>query len=303
TQVVRGGLARDPAGSPDGARIAYSYTPPLPAVRGPGGLLPLPVTDVYAMNADGSDAKVLVAHDAPGVGYDTPVWAPDGKSLFVTYTELVMESNIVKDQIVEVARVPLDGGTRQTLAMYGMSPTVSPDGTRLAFISHQPEGVALLLADAAGQGTKALVPPGRMDGLASPHFSPDGRQVVFSAIAPMAPIPTVTPLPAPAGRAAAGARFGAVARDLTAALVMTLLPRAAGAHGLPMDLFVIGVDGTAPRRLTQLGEDSPAAVWSPDGTRLAILSGGGLYVVNVDGSNLTSIDQNGGHGAVDWRSA
>ena len=75
------------------------------------------------------------------------------------------------------------------------------------------------------------------------------------------------------------------------------------AHGLPMDLFLIDAGGGAPRRLTQLGEDNPAAVWAPDGRRLAILSGGGLYVLNADGSDVRAIDQRGGHGTIDWRRA
>jgi Tol biopolymer transport system component len=82
-----------------------------------------------------------------------------------------------------------------------------------------------------------------------------------------------------------------------------LLPAAAHAHGLPMDVFAIAAEGGTPKRLTQLGEDSPSAVFSPDGKRIAILSGGGIYVMDADGSNLASIDQRGGHGGIDWRRA
>jgi Tol biopolymer transport system component len=238
------------------------------------------VTDVYVMNADGSDAQVLIAHGAPGIGYETPVWAPDGRSLYVTYTELVVESNVVRDQIVEVARVTPDGGGRQTLAPGGTSPALSPDGTRLAYLSGAQLAQGLVVADADGRQPVTLIPEGAMEGLAAPRFSPDGRRLVFSAIAPMAPVPTTTPLP---GRA----------------------PQAAGrrvlAHGLPMDLFVVEVRGGPPRRLTQIGEDNPAACWSPDGARLAMLAGGGLYLLNADGSDLQAIDPRGGHGTIDWR--
>ena len=57
----------------------------------------------------------------------------------------------------------------------------------------------------------------------------------------------------------------------------------------------------AVRRLTQLGEDSPVTAWSPDGKRIAILAGGGIYVMNADGSDFQNVDQHGGHGAIDWR--
>jgi Tol biopolymer transport system component len=283
TKVAGGGLARDPVWSPDGQRIVYAFTPPLPTARGPGGMLPLPVTDVYVMNADGSEGRVLIEHGAPGVGYETPVWAPDGHSLFVTYTELVVESNVVRDQIVELARVPLQGGGRQTVAAGATSPALSPDGKRLAYLTVDATGQTLVVADADGQHPTTLVPQGTLDGLAAPRFSPDGQRIVFSAVAPMLPIPTTTPPPG---------RGGTPPRALPGRIL---------AHGLPMDLYVVPTAGGPPRRLTQLGEDSPAAAWSPDGRRLALLAGGGIYVLNADGSNLTTIDQRGGHGTIDWR--
>jgi TolB protein len=140
-----------------------------------------------------------------------------------------------------------------------------------------------MVCDADGKDARPLVPTGQLEGLAAPRFSPDGRRIVFSAVAPMAPVPTTTPVP---GRRPLAGPAG---------------PGRALAHGLPMDLFLIDAGGGAPRRLTQLGEDNPAAVWAPDGQRLAILSGGGLYVLNADGSDLRAIDQRGGHGTIDWR--
>jgi Tol biopolymer transport system component len=203
----------------------------------------------------------------------------------VTYSELLMESNVVKDQVVEVARVTPGTPQRQTLIPNGAFPTLSADGTRLACIVTTRDGQSLVVASADGKNVRTLVPPGQLDGLASPRFSPDGKQLVFSAVAPMAPIPTVTPFP---GRSA-GPVSGLFA------------PRAAEAHGLQMDLYVISVDGGAPRRLTQLGEDNPAAAWSPDGKRLVMLAGGGIYTLLATGQELTPIDTKGGHGSIDWR--
>ena len=280
TKVPGGALARDPAWSPDGQRLLYAYSPPLPNVRGPGGLLPLPVTDLYAMAPDGSDQKPQLEHDVPGSGYESPAWAPDGKTVYVTYTALFMENNVVKDQIVEVARVPLAGGPRQTLAPNAMWPTVSLDGKRLAYVTTGLDGQGLVVSDADGKNAKTLLPAGKLDGLTTPRLSPDGTLIAFSAVAPMAPVSTVTPFP---GRTS------------------FLEPRTALAHGLPMDVFVIGSDGNGLRRLTQLGEDNPAPAWSPDGKRIAILAGGGIYVMNADGSGFTNIDQRGGHGQIDWR--
>ena len=306
TRVSGGALARDPVWAPDGKRIAYAYTPPLPSTRGPTGQLPLPATDIFVMNADGSDAKALVTHEAPGVGYETPAWAPDGKWLYVTYTALLVESNVVRDQTLEVARLPLDGGARQTLAPSAAFPSLSRDGKRLAFVSATLSGQALVVSDPDGKNARTVVPQGQLDGISYPRLSPDGKSVVFSAIAPMLPIPTTTPppgraAPTPATRSDAGSRLLTARRDATAALLGALRPRSVQAHGLPMDLYLVGADGSGLRRVTQLGEDDPAGVWSPDGRRLAIRAGGGMYVLNADGSALTSVDQRGGQGAADWK--
>jgi Tol biopolymer transport system component len=300
TKVPTGAAARDPAWSPDGKRILYAYSPPLPPMRGPGGLLPLPVTDLYVMNADGSDAKVLVAHDAPGAGYETAVWGPDGQSVIAAYTALIMENNIVKDQVVEIVRVPLGAGARQTLVAGAVFPALAPDGQRLAFIANQPNGQALMLAGADGKNPSVLLPAGRMEPLMAPRFSPDGKQLVFTAAAPMPPVPTPTSPAVPGARSDAGRGLLARGRDIGRGL-LAAATRPAQAHGLPMDVFIIGVDGSNLRRLTQLGEDSPACAWSPDGKRLAIVAGGGIYLMNADGSDFVQIDHRGGHGTVDWK--
>jgi Tol biopolymer transport system component len=287
TRVPQGGQAKDPVWAPDGKSITYAYMAPLSSQRGPGGLLPLPVTDVYTMKPDGSDQKVLVPHDAPGIGYEAPVWHPDGKSLVLTYTELVMESNLVKDQIVEVARIT-PGAKRQTLIPNGVFPTVSRDGQLVACVLTSRDGrTSLVVAGIDGKNQRALTAMGEMEAIASPRFSPDGKQIAFSAVAAMAPPPTPTRPPGRSGNP----------------LQSFFAPRTASAHGLPMDVFVINVDGGPVRRLTQLGEDNPSVTWSPDGKRLAILAGGGIYTMLATGEELVSIDQKGGHGNLDWKPA
>jgi len=285
TKVPQGGLAKDPAWSPDGKLIAFSFSPPLPAVRGPGGMLPLPVTDVHVMDAGGGNQKTLIAHEAPGVGYESPVWAPDGKTLYLTYTELVVESNIVRDQVVEVARVPPGAGPRETLIPNGAFQAVSSDGKLLACIVATREGQAILISGVDGRNPRALVPAGQMEGLTSPRFSPDGKQLAFSAIAPSAPVPVPT----------------TPARRSQGPLETLFATRVASAHGLPMDVYVVATDGGAPNRLTTLGEDNPSVAWSSDGNRLAILAGGGIYIAGARGESLVNLDPKGGHGRLDWK--
>jgi hypothetical protein len=74
----------------------------------------------------------------------------------------------------------------------------------------------------------------------------------------------------------------------------------AEAHGSKLDLWVINTDGSSLRRLAALREDTPVAVFSPDGSQIAVMGAGGIYLLNADGSNLRLIDPLGDHGGLDW---
>ncbi len=64
-------------------------------------------------------------------------------------------------------------------------------------------------------------------------------------------------------------------------LVAPLVPQTAAAHGLPADLWTFSLESGAISRLTALSGDDPAPAWSPDGQRIAFLSGTGLYVLEL----------------------
>ena len=75
------------------------------------------------------------------------------------------------------------------------------------------------------------------------------------------------------------------------------------------DIYAVGTDGTALKRLTtQPGRDD-APSWSPDGTRIAFARGtsmaplydpGRLYVMNADGSSPTPIGDSLGVTTTEW---
>jgi Tol biopolymer transport system component len=315
TKVPAGATARDPAWSPDGRRIVYSYAPPVSQARGPGGLMALPTSELRLINGDGSGDRLLVPSAGPGATFDSPAWAPDDSALYVTYAEITMSGNVVTDGSVEVARLPLQNGPsgpqpagpRQTLIRNAMAPTISPDGARLACVSTRSgglDGQALLVANADGSDARPLL-PARLDGFNAPRFSPDGRRLAFARISPSLPVPTTTPPPGrgpPSPQATAPARSGAGegAGGLGALLSFFAL-RPARAHGTPMDIFVCGAEGEDLRRLTELGEDDPSPCWSPDGRRIAFIAEGGVYVMNADGSDLAHVSHEGGHSRIDWK--
>jgi Tol biopolymer transport system component len=57
-------------------------------------------------------------------------------------------------------------------------------------------------------------------------------------------------------------------------------------------IWVAGVDGTSPTRLTQLQADHDPA-WSPDGTRLVFVEDGDLWIIDADGSGAKRIVNDG----------
>jgi TolB protein len=237
-----------------------------------------PETDVYVMGGDGTGVRLLVAHDAPGVRLETPVWAPDGKSIYVSRIVLQMDYTILRDVLSGVTRVSLEGGEQVTVVPEGSAPAISPDGNWVACTARGSEGVSLLIGSTDGQRVERFVRPGGLDEAAAPRFSPDGRRLLFTAVSPDG-----APATPPSGRPLA-------------------FVKPVRAHGLPTDLFVMDRDGSDLRRVTRSGFDDAAGVWSPDGRRIAILTRAGIFTANEDGSQLTLIDRQGGYGNIDWRS-
>ena len=81
----------------------------------------------------------------------------------------------------------------------------------------------------------------------------------------------------------------------------------AGYDGQDDGIFVMDLDGTNVRRLTDGDGDSTEPAWSPDGARIAFVrqlpdpGGTHLYVVDSDGSNLRQLTSLAGRvGAPDW---
>ena len=76
--------------------------------------------------------------------------------------------------------------------------------------------------------------------------------------------------------------------------------------GFPeMRIWSVAVDGMSARPLPQPGGQNQAAVWSPDGTRIAFVgregtAPGRLYVMNADGSDLTQLAGGFGLGEPAW---
>lgn len=258
--------------SPDGRRVAYSLFRFWRPDRPPG-------SDLYTIDAGGGEPTTVLPAVGEDVSFTEPIWTPDGASLIYTAVVKVPGSRY-GETTNQVERVAASGGDRLTLVDDGFSPAISRDGRQLAFL-RAPAGavdqdVVLWVADANGQNARAVLDDRRFISLAFPRFSPDGRRIAFAAVG------------------------GPVAIRREVGLVPFLRPSVASAHGLPWDMWEIGVDGTGLRRLTELAEDDPAVAYSPDGRWLAFQGGSGVYLVDLSTTALYHISDAVGFGGMDW---
>ena len=262
-----GWFAGEPAASPDGGLIAFATT-----TRSADGFYSTG-TDLYLMTPDGTGRRRLLEHDASGVSYTEPAWAPDGESLYFT--------RVAGGGKVRVERVRPDGSGRVVAAEGAHSPTVSSQG-RVAFLTTNAATFtqSLWVQDADG-GRRRIVGEGNFTALSSPRFSPDGERVVFAAVGgPEAPNPRSE---APNPRRTPWRWVdGAVA------------------HAIPWDLWMVGVDGTGLARLTFLNENVPVPAWSADGRWIAFTGEYGLYLLEVATKRTLRVSGEVATGGLTW---
>jgi hypothetical protein len=163
------GVREDPAWSPDGTQLAYSYRP-----QGAGA-------DVWVANADGSQARSLTS-DQAATHKRSPAWSPrlpDG-SYRIAY---VVESN----GTMKIWSMRADGTAKSAVTtepeFADDEPAWSPDGSKIAFTR---SGAAvfgdLYVVASVGGVARALMPANPLAfGQFSPAWSPDGRMIAFTS--------------------------------------------------------------------------------------------------------------------------
>ena len=269
----------EPAVSADGSQFVYVrdlrpfFEPDVPQDFG---------MDIYLASADGSNPTLIQEHQRQNEKIRSPAWLPDGQSLLVV-VEQVEGAQVGRD----IERVDLASGERTRLVEGGFHPAVSPDGTRMVYVTEDEElAQTLWLANIDGSGATTLAGPD--EGLVtflSPRFSPDGAVLAFGGSGPA----TLSVVAKPAARYAARAPNQAS-------------PSASAAtyNGLPMDIWLVDVAGGEPRALADLQLDLPSLAWSGDGSRIFVLAGRGLLAIDpISGSNSSEAEGTF-HGHLDW---
>lgn len=182
-------------------------------------------------------------------------------------------------------------GSGSTQLPRGTSPAWSSDGSKIVFVGPRDE-LSVMGAD----GSSASV-VGRFDGVSYPTWSPDGHEILFSALSGGVSqlfvvhpdgtgLQQLTHVPTPNGNGPNFASWSPGGEQI--AFSMRRSP-----SNTTMDIFVMNADGTHIRDLTgqeASGIDRAAPQWSPDGGRIVYTvattpTNKDIYTMAADGSD------------------
>ncbi len=274
---------RDPAWSPDGARVAFVSRH----------------DELFVMDASGENIRVIGGLLASNPVWEDfgPVWSPDSSRL--AYIDKSSAAHLGQVSVVDV-----DTGKARRITYnpyQGADPVWSPDGERIAFAGGMGNEWYLYVVDEDGSAQKQLTTHRSYPFMRDLAWSPHGDHIAFTS-------------PGKDGRDAevfvVEADSGLV-RQLTDNVHAqdwepewspdgTRIVYAADSRDGRREIFVMDADGDNVRRLTHRSGgreewlNNAWPVWSPDGARIAFNSNDtnrnwAIFVMDADGGNLLQL--------------
>ena len=260
--------------SPDAKQLVMSYIPPPTETASSSGRI------LYIMPMDGSEPpQPLFTPPTPSDHYTQAEWSPDGKYIYYTHYNDQDPPDQQLNPPYDISRITYPDGQPEKIVSNAFWSRLSSDTTKIVYVALEPVTGKndLFIANTVGSNPQRVTfsdswIPELMD---APIFSPDGQSILFSA-----------PVTAQAYQPNWLDRLMGV--------------QIAKAHSVPSDWWSVPVAGGTATRLTQIQAINLFASISPDGKYIASTSGGGIFVMKPDGSNLTLLIQDSAGGTVRW---
>jgi Tol biopolymer transport system component len=259
--------------SPDAKQLIMSYQPP-PGSNSASN------RSLYSIPLDVTGSpQLLFVPPTPEDHYTQVEWSSDGKYIYYVHYNHT-ESGGQFYETYEIFRMAYPNGSPEKILDRAFWPRLSSDSSKLVYVSLDPvSGLnELFTANPDGSNAQKINFSGSWipDIIDAPIFSADHQTILFSA-----PGPAQSYQPNWLER------------------VMEI--QVAKAHSIPSDWWSVPVTGGAPTRLTNLQAINLFASLLPDHKHFVSVSGDGLFVMELNGSNLTQLlSDSGVHGTVSW---
>jgi Tol biopolymer transport system component len=250
--------------------------------------------DIVMMNPDGTDPATVPHSGSCG---SSPSFSPDGRRIVFDAPRYNSEVGDLGGS--QILAVNLDGSNHTTFSLtnmtvWDMSPSFSPDGTKIVFSSIRDGGshsnIYVVNVDGTGSAIR-LTNSNADDG--SPVFSPDGTKIVFTRAG------EIYSMNANDGSNQTNLTNNSDTNDSAPSFSPDGKKIAFAGDGngsSNWDIYIMNAkDGTNKTRLTSDSASDTTPAWSPDSTKIAFSSwrdGGSnseIYVMNADGSKQTRV--------------
>jgi len=265
-----------PAWSPDGLKIVYNHAGITQISEGGAYFINPDSAGLWMMNADGSGQQLFIKGD-----YFDADWSPDGRWLVLNSGHQIFKVTLARDSLVQL-----------TFSGRNFFPAWSPDGKWIAYDSDVNSGGPQLIWKMLNDGSlKIDISEHGTGEWRSPAWSPSGGYILYQRFMGIG-TPEVF-LMDTAGNNSMRLTFNTIEERFPKyspdgnQIAYWSTDRYQGG------VWVMGADGSNPKRLTDKGTDKPS--WSPDGAKIAFVgwtdiefnprNNGTIWIMNSDGSN------------------